>query len=124
MNPYSVDLRERVIAKVREGNTTQAELADAFDVSDATVENWWRQWRETGSLEPKPFAAGAPRTLKACEAAIRAAVQQQPDATLQELCDTVEAQTGVQSSPSMMCRELQILNLPRKKVAPSLRAGD
>jgi transposase-like protein len=90
MNPYSVDLRVRVIATVCEGETAQTEIAAAFDVSDATVENWWRQWRETGSVQPKP----------------------------QELCDTVAAQTGVQSSPSMMCRELKLLNLPRKKVAP------
>lgn len=117
MNPYSVDLRERVIAKVLEGESAQTAIADAFDVSDATVENWWRQWRDTGSVEPKPFAGGAPRTLKGCEAAIRAAVKEHPDATLQELCDTVETLTGVQSSPSMMCRELQLLNLPRKKVA-------
>lgn len=116
MNPYSLDLRERVIAKLREGDTTQTDIAETFEVSDATVENWWRQWRETGSVQPTPFAAGAPRTLKACEAAIRAAVQQQPDATLQELCDAVATETGVQSSPSMMCRELQILDLPRKKV--------
>jgi transposase len=117
MNPYSIDLRERVIAKLCEGDTPQTDIAETFEVSDATVENWWRQWRETGSVQPKPFAGGAQRTLKACEAAIRAAVKEQPDATLQELCDAVEAQTGVPSTPSMMCRELQILNLPRKKVA-------
>jgi len=116
MNPYSIDLRERVIAKLREGDPSQTEIAETFEVSDATVEHWWRQWRETGSVQPKPFAAGAPRTLNACEAAIRTAVQHQPDATLQELCDAVAAQTGVQSSPSMMCRELQLLDLPRKKI--------
>jgi hypothetical protein len=44
-------------------------------------------------------------------------VKQQPDATLDELCAVVEAQTTVQASASMMCRELQFLNLPRKKVA-------
>lgn len=56
MNPYSVELGERVIAKAREGKRAQACIAATFKVSDATVEYWWRQWRETGSVEPKPFA--------------------------------------------------------------------
>jgi transposase len=116
MNAYSLDLRERVIAMVQENDVSQAEVAEHFQVSDATVENWWRLWRETQSVAPKLFAGGAPRTLKSCEAVIRDAVKQQPDATLQELCDYVQAKTGMRASPSMMCRELQILNLPRKKV--------
>ena len=117
MNAYSLDLRERVIAMLQEEDVSQAAVAEHFQVSDATVENWWRRWRETQSLAPLPFAGGAPRTLKACAEVIRAAVKYQPDATLQELCDTIAAQTGVQASPSMMCRELKLLNLPRKKVA-------
>ena len=48
-------------------------------------------------------------------AAVRAIFIQQPDATLEELCARVEAATGVRSHPSMMCRELQRLGLPRKK---------
>jgi len=116
MNAYSLDLRERVIAMVQEADASQAEVAEHFQVSQATVENWWRLWRDTASVAPVPFAGGAPRTLQPCEAVIREAVKQQPDATLQELCDYVQAKTDVRASPSMMCRELQILNLPRKKV--------
>jgi transposase len=116
MNAYSLDLRKRVIAMVQEDKASQAAVAEHFQVSIATVENWWRLWRETRSVAPLPFSGGAPRALKACEAVIRAAVQQQPDVTLQELCDYVQAQTGVRASPSMMCRELHILKLPRKKV--------
>jgi len=42
-------------------------------------------------------------------------VKAQPDATLQELCERVEQATHIQSDPSMMCRELTRLKLPRKK---------
>jgi len=64
-----------------------------------------------------PFAhAGGPvRKLAVAEAVIRAAVKAQPDATLQELCERVEEQTGIQSDRSMMCREVARLKLPRKK---------
>ena len=115
MNPYSLDLRERVLAQVQAGELSQAAVAELFQVSEATVENWLRRWRESHSLTPKPLAGGPERTLQACAGMIREAVQQQPDATLQALCDYVQAHTGVRASPSMMCRELQILKLPRKK---------
>ena len=42
-------------------------------------------------------------------------VARQPDITLNELCDRIAKVSGVESSPSMMCRELQRLNLRRKK---------
>jgi transposase len=55
------------------------------------------------------------RKLATAEAAIRAAVKAQPDATLQELCEGVEKETKIQSNSSMMYRELVRLKLPRKK---------
>ena len=115
MQPYSQDLRERVIAAVRAGRHSQAEIAKLYDVSKATVENWWRRWRETGQVAARPHAGGTPRALQACSAFIRAEVKKQPDVSLEELCARVKAAKGVVASPSMMCRELQRLNLPRKK---------
>jgi transposase len=116
MKPYSLDLRERVIAMVQEDDLSQPQVAKHFHVSLGTVENWWRLWRETGSLAPQLHAGGAKRTLAACDGVIRAAVEDQPDATLEEFCAHVQATAGVRAHPSMMCRELQILDLPRKKV--------
>ena len=116
MNPYSLDLRERVIAALRETTASQAQVARQFKISLATIENWWRQWRETGSVVPRPHASGPARTLQSCTAIIGDALKLQPDATLAELCAQVETKSGVRSSASMMCRELQHLHLPRKKV--------
>ena len=58
---------------------------------------------------------GVCRKLASAEAAIRATVKAQPDATLQELCEYVEKETKIKSDPSMMYRELVRLKLPRKK---------
>src|SRR5689334_19791598 len=55
---------------------------------------------------------------------IRHAVKQHPDATLEELCAAVACATQVATTPSMMCRELQILKLPRKKVTARQSARD
>ena len=115
MKPYSMDLRERVIAAVLAGELTQQQIANQFALHVRTVENWARQQRETGRIAPQPRQNGPDRTLGACHTAIRTLVKRQRDATLAELCDGVASRTGVRASPSMMCRELQIMQLPRKK---------
>lgn len=114
MKPYSQDLRERAIAALEAGKT-QAEVAAQFDIHKSTLEKWWYRWRETGSCAALPVHSGPKRKLQAAEKFIRAEVKKQPDATLMELCERVQTAKGVRASPSMMCRELQILNLPLKK---------
>ena len=115
MKPYSQDLRERILAAVKETKLSQAKIAKAFKISQSTLEKWLQRWRDTGSYAALPHGGGHTRALGDCETFIRAQVKKQPDITLEELCVQVAKAKGVQSSPSMMCRELQRLNLPRKK---------
>lgn len=114
MKPYSQDLRERVIAALEAGKT-QAEVAAQFGIHKSTLEKWWYRWQATGSCAALPPAQGPQRTLQAAESFIRAEVKKRPDATLAELCERAKEAKGVQASPSMMCRELKLLKLPRKK---------
>lgn len=115
MKPYSQDLRDRVLAAVKETNLSQSKIAKSFKISKATLEKWLQRQRETGACTALPHGGGNPRALASCEAFIRAQVKKQPDSTLEELCARVANAKGVQSSSSMMCRELQRLQLPRKK---------
>ena len=114
MKPYSQDLRERAIAALEAGQT-QAEVAAQFQIHKSTLEKWWYRWRDTGRCATLPAASGPKRTLQAAEKLIRAEVKKQPDLTLEELCERVQEAKGLVASPSMMCRELKILKLPRKK---------
>ena len=114
MKPYSQDLRERAIAALEAGKT-QAEVAAQFQIHKSTLEKWWYRWRDTGSCAALPPASGPKRTLQAAEKFIREEVKKQPDLTLEELCERVQEAKGWVASPSMMCRELKILKLPRKK---------
>lgn len=116
MNAYSSDLRERVVAAVRDTDLTQPEIAAMFSISLSSVETWWSTFRHTQRLQALPFAGGKKRVLQPHAQVIRDAVAQHPDATLVELCTLIATQTGVQAKPNMLCRELQILHLPRKKV--------
>lgn len=117
MNPYCPDLRKRVVTAAEAGEQTQRIIAATFGVSLSTVEKWLHQKRATGKATARSQSHGPTRALRACASFIRAEVKQQPDITLTELCARVAKVEGVKASPSMMCRELQHLHLPRKKVA-------
>ena len=116
MKPYSQDLRERVLAKARAGKETQALIATTFGISLSTLEKWLRRKRTTGKSTPLPSANGPQPSLEDHAALIRAEVKRQPDITLVELCARLYRRVGIEVSPSTMCRALQRLRLPRKKV--------
>lgn len=118
MKPYCHDLRKRVVAKAQAGRQTQAFIASTFGVSLSTVEKWLRRKRETGKITPLPSPHGPNPVLQDYALLIRTQVKQQPDITLTELCVRISNCIGVAVSRSTMCRELQRLRLPRKKVAP------
>ena len=115
MNPYSQDLRDRVVAAVKADKQSQAKVAETFGISLSTVEKWWHRWHTTGQMAALPRRSGPERTLAGCDDVIRATVQEQPDVTLDELCARVAESQGVSASRSMMCRTLQLLGLPLKK---------
>ena len=115
MRAYSSDLRERVVSSIESGECNIPAAARRFKVSEPTIERWVARKRKTGNVAPLPHAGGVPRKLAAAGAVIRAAVKAQPDASLQELCNRVEKEMQIKSDPSMMCRELARLKLPRKK---------
>jgi transposase len=115
MRPYSQDLRDRAVAAYEAGEGSEAAVAARFGLHKSTLEKWLYRKRDTGSCAALPHASGPARTLQACDEFIRTEVKKQPDVSLAELCERVEAARGISASVSMMCRELQRLDLPRKK---------
>jgi transposase len=85
-------------------------------VSLAFVEKVLRQHRTTGHSAPKPHAGGQkPRLGTAAQAVVQRLVAANPEATLEEWCTGVAAETGVRGRVPTMCRVLQHLGVPRKK---------
>lgn len=123
MNPYSQDLRDRVLAALKAGKKSQREIAETFGIGVSTAEKWWQRWRETGRACALPRRHGPRRTLAACDDFIRAEVEKQPDVTLSELCARVAEVRGVWANASMMCRTLQVLGLTRKKRHSTTASG-
>ena len=111
---FSHDLRQRIVTAIESGLYTKSEAAEVYTVSESFVWKLLRRYRLSGSCAALPHGGGRPRTLAAVSAPLRAAVQQAPEATLDELCVQMAAHQ-LTVSPSMMCRELHVRGLPRKK---------
>ena len=118
MEALSLDLRERVCSACDEGTDSRQEVADRFDVSRSFVQKLLRRRREHGSIAAKPRGRGpAPRIGTQDLKRLRGLVNDEPDATLAELCVRLhgEGRGGPLVSVSTMCRALQALRLPLKK---------
>lgn len=112
MKTYSLDLRQRVLAAWDSGEMTQAQVARQFQVSRPWLVRLLQRRRETGSVEALPHGGGwTPKFSGAKLAELQAAVQADPDATLQELLD----RSGVEASIMAVHRALERLGCRRKK---------
>lgn len=112
MQPYSMDLRQRVVEAYENGEGTQAELAETFGVSRNWVEKLLRRWRETGSVAPKPHGGGRRAKISGKkEERLRKIVEESPDATLEELL----AKCRVDGSIMCVFRALNRMGITRKK---------
>ena len=114
MKPYSLDLRERIIADREEGISIR-KLAKQYKVSRGMVWNLIKLKKDTARINPKPATGGKQGQLAAKETELAQMIQKHPDYTLEEYCEYWDEQTGVRVSLSTMCRKLQQLRLTIKK---------
>lgn len=110
---YSLDLRERVVAAVKEG-AKQPEVAKRFKVSLSSVERYVRLERQRRLRAKSP--PGRPAAIAAAAYGMLAEqVAQHNDASLKEHCELWQKEQGASVSVYAMCRALQRARLPRKK---------
>jgi transposase len=84
MAGLSLDLRMRVMDDVDLGMSAETAAA-RYSVSARAVYNWKRLKRETGSLAPRRGKTGPKRKLDPYRETILAAIQENPDLTLEAL---------------------------------------
>ena len=115
MQAYSEDRRRRILAAVDAG-MAKGQAARIFGVSRSTIKRYAQQRRATGSLAPKPPAAGPPFLIgPADHDALRAQVAAAPAARLVDHCATWEQAQGVAVSVATMHRAIARLRWTRKK---------
>src|SRR6476659_981292 len=111
-NPYSADLRERVLL-ADEAGLPPAVVAQRLGVGRATVCLWPRQARAEGRRCAKPHGGGRARGIDAAsEAILRALVAERNDRTLDDYRELLAVHSGgPQVSRPTLCRALRRLGL-------------
>lgn len=120
--PYSLDLRERIVAHVSAGGSRRG-AARQFGVSDSCSVKLLARVERTGSAEParqgRPPGGGK---LAAHRSFLIEQVEQTPDITMPELAARLAAERGVVASPASLSRVLCAAGFSFKKNADGLGA--
>ena len=61
--PYSMDLRERVVAAVEQEGMSRRQAAARFGISCSVAITWLKRVRETGSVAPGQMGGHRPKKL-------------------------------------------------------------
>jgi transposase len=112
---YSLDLRERVVAKYDDGFSYD-DVAELFSVHPRTVRRWIKQRDELGHFENRPHGGAPPLALTDEDRAeLRRLHEADNDAYRHELAERLAERTGKRVSESTIGRELRKMGLTRKK---------
>ena len=121
LRPYSLDLRERVVAAVESGQTCRA-VAETFGVSVASVVKWSQRHRATGTPQAKPMGGKRPVLLAGQRAFILERIEAVPDLSLRALAAEL-AERGIVVSYGAVWRFVHREGLSFKKNRAARRAG-
>lgn len=98
--PYSLDVRERVVAAVAGGQTVR-EVASIFGVSHASVVRWSQRHRRTGGVAALKIGGRRSFALAPHRNWLLARVAEQPDLTLRVLVAELAARGIVVSNSAV-----------------------
>jgi transposase len=110
MRAYSMDLRERVL-KDLDNDVSTSEVAKKYSVSSSWVRRLKQRRAATGEVSPRQQRYGRHPAWKTHAEAIREAVRQVPDATLDEYLTRFK----LPMSRATLARALVVLGITRKK---------
>jgi transposase len=114
MNAHSIDLRQRIFSY----NLTHSvrQTAEVFRVSPNTVQCLKKLYCETGGFAPRPCNAVHEHAVSPeGEMYLQVLLKEQPDMTLQQLCENYHLVYGVTVGITTMHNLLKRLGFSRKK---------
>jgi putative transposase len=119
--PYSIDLRERALAR-KEAGETNREIAAALRISASCVSKWTKRKRETGSLAPAQIGGYKSRALSGdCAQWLRVRITSGPF-TLRGLAAEL-AERGIKTHPRAVWVFVHAEGLSFKKNSPARGTG-
>ena len=116
MNPYSEDLREKIVEALGRG-TTKSEAARSFGISRSSVKRYAKLAEEGRPLAPKKRPGSKPKMdEKARRLLLEADMEERPSAaTLSERREYLGRMASLWVSESTLSRMLRRLGWSRKK---------
>ena len=119
--PYSLDLRERVVAAVKRGMSCNA-AARTFGLSVSCVVKWMQRHGATGSVAAKPMGGRRPYALAGERLFVLRRIEEKPDLTIDALKAEL-AERGLRVSRFAVWHFLEHEGLTFKKKPFRQRAG-
>lgn len=119
--PYSLDLRERVVAAVESGRTCR-DVAASFGVSVSSVVKWSLKARRTGSVAPGRMGGHRPFLLEAEKDWLLWRFAGKPDVTLAAVLGELK-ERGVHVGLTTLWRFLKRQGISYKKNRVRRRTG-
>lgn len=124
--PYSLDLRERVVAALEGGMSTR-QAAARFSIGIATAGTWGRLKRSQGDVRPAKQGKPKGSVLDAHTDFILGALREKPDLTLDEMVERLAAERAVRVVRTAVWKFLdrndqthkKRLRMPASKAAPT-----
>ena len=114
MNPYSEDLRKKIVEALSRG-TPKTEAARSFGVSRSSVKRYAKLAEEGRSLAPKKRPGSKPKLDGSARKLLGADLRERPTATLAQRREFLRRARGVEVSDSTVSRMLGRLGWTRKK---------
>ena len=121
MESYSVDLRARIVAAVKDEGLSKSEVARRYKVSRSSIYRYL-ELEKQGSLEPKPRPGRPPRLDTGLCEKLLAQLAANRDASLEEHAELFEAAQGVSVKKSSIGNYFARLGVRRKKDLTHQRA--
>ena len=114
MNPYSEDLRKKIVEAVDRG-MPKIEAARTFGVGISSVKRYVSAARQGRSLVPKKRPGSKPKLDESARKLLEANLEEHPEATLPQRREFLRQVRGVEVSDSTVSRMLKRLGWSRKK---------
>ena len=122
--PYSLDLRERVVAAVEKEGLSRNQAAARYGLAVSTVVHWVSRLRSTGSVAPSKIGGYKPKTLRGEHADWLIARCREKDFTLSQLVKELGEVRGLKVDRRSVWEFVHAEGLSLKKVcSPASRIG-
>ena len=121
--PYSMDLRERVVAAVEREGLSRNQAAARFGIAVSTAVHWVRRYRSTGGVAPSKIGGCKPRVLRGEHAAWLIVRCRERDFTISQLVEELRDERALKVGRRQVWEFLHAEHLSFKKKSVRKGAG-